>query len=292
MTSTGPDGLTIVDKPPGLTSHDVVARIRHLAGTRKVGHAGTLDPMATGVLVVGLGRATRLLGYISGQDKAYTATIRLGVGTVTDDAEGDVTATVSTAAVSEDAIRAGIAGLTGDIEQVPSSVSAIKVAGERAYTRVRAGKVVTLAARPVRISALDLQTLRRPTPDLIDLDVTVECSTGTYVRALARDLGAGLGVGGHLTQLRRTRVGRFSIKEAKNLADLVAAPITHDLAAAVRRSFPEVSVDTETARALGHGQRVAARGVPGVYGVFDPEGAPVALVEDLDGQARPIVGFA
>lgn len=292
MTSTGPDGLTIVDKPPGLTSHDVVARMRRLAGTRKVGHAGTLDPMATGVLVVGLGRATRLLGYISGQDKAYTATIRLGVGTVTDDAEGDVTATVSTAAVSEDAIRAGIAGLTGDIEQVPSSVSAIKVAGERAYTRVRAGKVVTLAARPVRISALDLQTLRRPTPDLIDLDVTVECSTGTYVRALARDLGAGLGVGGHLTQLRRTRVGRFSIKEAKNLADLVAAPITHDLAAAVRRSFPEVSVDTETARALGHGQRVAARGVPGVYGVFDPEGAPVALVEDLDGQARPIVGFA
>ncbi|MDQ4036888.1 MAG: tRNA pseudouridine(55) synthase TruB [Actinomycetota bacterium] len=291
MTSTGPDGLTVVDKPPGLTSHDVVARMRRLADTRRVGHAGTLDPMATGVLVVGLGRATRLLGYVSGQDKAYTATIRLGVRTGTDDAAGEVTDTVSTAAVSEDAIRSGLAALTGQIEQVPSSVSAIKVAGRRAYARVRAGQQVTLAARPVTISALDLVAFRRPTPHLIDLDVTVECSTGTYVRALARDLGAGLGVGGHLRQLRRTRVGTFTLDEAKTLADLVDAPITYSLAAAVRRSFPEVSVDTETARALGHGQRISARGVPGVYGVFDPEGSPVALVEDLDGQARPIVGF-
>jgi len=291
MTAAGPDGLTIVDKPPGLTSHDVVARMRRLAGTRKVGHAGTLDPMATGVLVIGLGRATRLLGYVSGQDKAYTATIRLGVRTVTDDAEGEITDTASTEGVDEDTIRAGLAILTGDIEQVPSSVSAIKVAGQRAYARVRAGEEVTLPARPVTVSALDLLTLRRPAPDLIDLDVSVECSTGTYVRALARDLGAGLGVGGHLTALRRTRVGGFSIEEAKTLADLVDAPVTHDLGAAVHRCFAEISVDGETARALGHGQRVAALGLPGVYGVFDPEGAPVALVEDLDGQTRPVVGF-
>lgn len=291
MTSTGPDGLTIVDKAQGLTSHDVVARMRRLAGTRKVGHAGTLDPMATGVLVIGLGRATRLLGYVSGQDKAYTATIRLGVRTVTDDAEGEITDTVSTEGVDENAIRAGLAILTGEIEQVPSSVSAIKVDGQRAYARVRAGEEVILASRPVTVSALELLELRRTTPDLIDLDVNVECSTGTYVRALARDLGAGLGVGGHLTALRRTRVGGFLMKESKTLAELVDSPVTHDLAAAVRRSFATVSVDADTARALSHGQPVAALGLPRVYGVFDPEGAPVALVEDLDGQARPVVGF-
>ncbi|MDQ3475399.1 MAG: tRNA pseudouridine(55) synthase TruB [Actinomycetota bacterium] len=287
----GPDGLTIVDKPQGLTSHDVVARIRRLAGTRKVGHAGTLDPMATGVLVIGLGRATRLLGYISGQDKAYAATIRLGVRTVTDDAEGEVTETSSTVDVGEDAIRAGLAALTGDIEQVPSSVSAIKVAGRRAYSRVRAGEEITLAARPVTVSALDLLAVRRPTSDLIDLDVTVECTTGTYVRALARDLGTGLAVGGHLTTLRRTRVGGFSIEQARTLEELAAAPVTHDLAAAVHRSLAGRSVDIETARALRHGQRVAALGLPGIYGVFDPDGAAVALVEDLDGQTRTVVGF-
>ncbi|MBA3292707.1 MAG: tRNA pseudouridine(55) synthase TruB [Geodermatophilaceae bacterium] len=291
VTTTGPDGLAIVDKPQGLTSHDVVARMRRLADTRKVGHAGTLDPMATGVLVIGIGRATRLLGYVSGQDKAYAATIRLGASTVTDDAEGDVIATASTYGIGEDAIRAGLTILTGDIEQVPSSVSAIKVAGRRAYSRVRAGEDVILAARPVRVSALDLLAVRHPTPDLMDLDVTVECSTGTYIRALARDLGDGLGVGGHLTALRRTRVGGFSIEEARRLADLAQAPITHDLGGAVSRSFTRVTVDSETARALSYGQRVRALGLPGVYGVFDPEGAVVALVEDLDGQARPVVGF-
>jgi len=291
MTVAGPDGLTIVDKPPGLTSHDVVARMRRLAGTRKVGHAGTLDPMATGVLVIGLGRATRLLGYISGQDKAYTATIRLGITTVTDDAEGDVTDTASTEGVSEDAIRAGLAGLTGDIEQVPSSVSAIKVEGRRAYQLVRAGEQVALPARQVRIAALNLIDLRRPSTELVDLDVSVECSTGTYVRALARDLGATLGVGGHLTALRRTRVGGFAIAQAHTLEELAAAPVMHDLAEAVRRSFRTVSVDAETALALSYGQRVQALGLPGVFGVFDPEGAAVALVEDHEGQSRTVVGF-
>lgn len=291
MTATGPDGLTIVDKPQGLTSHDVVARMRRLAGTRKVGHAGTLDPMATGVLILGLGRATRLLGYISGQDKAYTATIRLGAATVTDDAEGEVISSVSAQQITEDLIRDGLIGLTGDIEQVPSSVSAIKVDGRRSYARVRAGEEVVLHSRPVTVSGLVLSSLTRPTPDLIDLEVSVECSTGTYVRALARDLGTSLGVGGHLTALRRKRVGDFSIEEAHTLEDLVDEPVTLDLATAVRRSLPTVTVDAETARALGHGQRVAASGLAGVYGAFDPTGVAVALVEDRDGQARAVVGF-
>ncbi|MDQ3733549.1 MAG: tRNA pseudouridine(55) synthase TruB [Actinomycetota bacterium] len=287
----GPDGLTIVDKPRGLTSHDVVARMRRLANTRKVGHAGTLDPMATGVLVLGLGRATRLLGYVAGQDKAYAATIRLGVGTVTDDAEGEITETTSTAGIGDEAIRAGLRSLTGDIQQVPSSVSAIKVAGRRAYSRVRAGEELTLDARAVTVSELELRDLRRPNRDIIDLDVTLVCTSGTYVRALARDLGAALGVGGHLTALRRTRVGDFSIEQARTLEDLTSSPVTLDLAAAIRRTLPTVSVNAETARALGYGQRVPAQGLPGVYGVFDPEGGAVALVEDLDGRARAVVGF-
>lgn len=291
VTNPGPDGLTVLDKPQGMTSHDVVARMRRLAGTRKVGHAGTLDPMATGVLVIGLGRATRLLGYVSGQDKAYTATIRLGVRTVTDDAEGEVTGTVSAGALGEGGILAGLAVLTGDIEQVPSSVSAIKVDGRRAYQRVRAGEEVSLSARRVTVSALELLDLRHPTADLIDLDVTVECSTGTYIRALARDLGQGLGVGGHLTALRRTRVGGFTIAEARTLEELSDMPVTHDLAGAVRRSFPTVSVDADTARALGHGQRVAGLGLPGVVGVLAPDGSAVALVQDREGQARALVGF-
>ncbi len=291
VTSAGPDGLTIVDKPQGLTSHDVVARMRRLADTRKVGHAGTLDPMATGVLVVGLGRATRLLGYVSGHDKAYTATIRLGVSTVTDDAEGEAIASTSTAGIDEAAIRAGLQSLTGDLEQVPSSVSAVKVAGRRAYSRVRAGEEVTLKPRAVTVSELDLCELRRPTADTIDLDVTVVCTSGTYIRALARDLGAGLGVGGHLTALRRTRVGRFSIEQARTLEELGPRPITLDLPAAIRQTLPSLTVDAETARALGYGQRVRAQGLAGVYGVFDPAGSAVALVEDLDGQARAVVGF-
>lgn len=291
MTSAGPDGLTIVDKPQGLTSHDVVARMRRLADTRKVGHAGTLDPMATGVLVIGFGRATRLLGYVSGQDKAYTATIRLGISTVTDDAEGDVTGTATAQRVTEAEIRAGLAILTGNIDQVPSSVSAIKVAGRRAYSRVRAGEEVSIPARSVTVSALELVTMRRPSADLVDVDVTVECSTGTYIRAFARDLGSGLGVGGHLTALRRTRVGGFSLEEARTLDELAGSPVMLGLAAAVQRSLPTVSVDAETARALGYGQRVRALGLPGVYGVFDPEGSAVALVEDLGGQARSVVGF-
>ena len=210
------DGLVVVDKPGGMTSHDVVSRVRRLARTRRVGHGGTLDPMATGVLVIGVNRATRLLTYVIGTRKRYLGTIRLGVSTVTDDAEGDVVASVPASGVTDAALADGLAALRGDILQAPSAVSAIKVDGQRAYKRVRAGEEVALAARPVTVSRLDLLAVRRD-GDVVDLDVDVECTAGTYIRALARDLGAGLGVGGHLTALRRTAVGGIDIAEASTL---------------------------------------------------------------------------
>src|SRR5680860_356241 len=216
-----PDGLLIVDKPQGWTSHDVVARTRRLAGTRKVGHAGTLDPMATGVLVLGIGRATRLLGYLALRDKGYDATIRLGQTTVTDDGEGDLLECHDPSGVTQAAVVAAVAALTGDLQQVPSAVSAIKVQGQRAYKRVRAGEDVTLPARPVTVSEFAVGELLHG-PGTGDLDVHVECSTGTYVRALARDLGAALGVGGHLTALRRTRVGAFHVRAAHSLDTLAS----------------------------------------------------------------------
>ncbi len=216
-----PPGLLVVDKPAGWTSHDVVGRARRLVGTRKVGHAGTLDPMATGVLVLGVERATKLLGHLALDTKTYLATIRLGVETSTDDAEGEPTATADASGVDDAAIAAGVAALTGDIAQVPSTVSAIKVDGRRAYERVRAGEEVTLAARPVHVARFDVLAIRREGPT-VDLDVLVDCSSGTYVRALARDLGRGLGVGGHLTALRRTRVGPFTLEHARDLETLAA----------------------------------------------------------------------
>src|SRR5262245_33292941 len=206
-----------------MTSHDVVARVRRLAGTRRVGHGGTLDPMATGLLVIGVRRATRLLTYVIGADKRYLATIRLGESTVTDDAEGEVVASESAAAITDAEIRAGLALQTGTIGQVPSAVSAIKIKGQRAYAKVRAGESVTLAARTVTISAIDVLDIRRSGESaVVDVDVDVACSTGTYVRAIARDLGAALGVGGHLTALRRTAVGGFTLAEASTLDELAA----------------------------------------------------------------------
>jgi tRNA pseudouridine55 synthase len=282
------DGIVVVDKPSAWTSHDVVARIRKLAGTRRVGHAGTLDPMATGVLLVGIGRATRLLGHLASADKDYAATIRLGVSTTTDDADGDVVVTLDAAAVTDDAIRAAMADLTGDIAQVPSTVSAVKVGGVRAYARARAGEAVTLAPRQVTVSAFDLIARRGN-----DLDVTVTCSTGTYVRALARDLGAALAVGAHLTALRRTRVGAFGIDGARDLDALAAELSVVPLADAVATAFPQRVVDDETARRLSHGQAVTlpALGV-GTTGVFSPDGSVVALVEGLDdGTVRSLVVF-
>jgi tRNA pseudouridine55 synthase len=287
-----PSGLVVVDKPAGLTSHDVVGRLRRLLGTRKIGHAGTLDPMATGVLVLGVQRATRLLGHLALDTKAYAATIRLGVTTSTDDAEGEVTATTDAGGVDETQVRAGIAALTGPIEQVPSAVSAIKVNGKRAYQRVRDGELVELAARPVTVSEFELDALRRDGACL-DLDVRVDCSSGTYIRALARDLGAGLGVGGHLTALRRTRVGPFGLDTARTLDELAEHPeLTHTLEAAVAAAFRVRVADAEEATALSFGRPLTAVGIAGVYAVTDSDGRALALVSEVEGRAKPVVVLA
>jgi tRNA pseudouridine55 synthase len=287
-------GLVIVDKPAAWTSHDVVARLRRLAGTRRVGHAGTLDPMATGVLVVGVGAATRLLHHLVLTDKAYTATIRLGQATVTDDAEGAIVGGASAADVIEDAVRAAMDELTGEIDQVPSAVSAIKVAGQRAHARVRAGEDVVLAARPVTGNRFAATAFRRPTTELLDVDVEVECSAGTYVRALARDVGAALGVGGHLTALRRTRVGPFPVTLARTLDELEGMddPVTLPLADAVRAAFPSREIDATECRELGFGRSLSPRGIAGVHGAFAPDGTVVALLRETDDAARPVLVFA
>src|SRR4051812_19104832 len=236
----GPDGLLVVDKPPGWTSHDVVARVRRLAHTRRVGHAGTLDPMATGVLVVGIGRATRLLGHLSAHDKDYDATIRLGVTTTTDDADGEAVSTSDASGVGDDDLQRAMRALTGELEQVPSSVSAVKVDGVRAYAKVRAGESVELAPRRVHVARFDVVERRGD-----DVDVRVTCSTGTYVRGLARDLGTALGVGAHLTALRRTRVGGFGVADARSLDQLAERLDVVPLAAAVAAAFPRWEVDVE-----------------------------------------------
>jgi len=298
---TAADGVLVVDKPSGWTSHDVVGRVRRLAATRKVGHAGTLDPMATGVLVVGIGKATRLLAYLSGADKAYAATIRLGATTVTDDAEGEVIAVTDASGVRLDAVEAGVRELTGDILQVPATVSAIKVAGERAYARVRAGEDVQLAARPVTVSSFDVLTARPAELDgtpVLDVDVEVVCSSGTYVRALARDLGAALGVGGHLTALRRTRVGGFGLDVARTLDELADEPTDRPLtvlplADAARATFPVRALSDDEAVALGYGKAIAPEdGAAGTRAAIGPDGTLVALVEPRDGALRPVVVFA
>ncbi|WBB70365.1 tRNA pseudouridine(55) synthase TruB [Micromonospora sp. WMMD812] len=289
------DGLIVVDKPGGMTSHDVVARIRRLARTRRVGHGGTLDPMATGVLVIGVGRATRLLTYVIGAGKSYTATIRLGQATVTDDAEGDVIATTPAGEVADAAIRDALAALTGEIDQVPSAVSAIKINGERAYKRVREGESVELPARRVTVSRLELLAVRRDQPDVVDVDVDVTCSSGTYIRAIARDAGLALGVGGHLTALRRTAVGGFTLAEAATLDELEQrAPevVTLPLAAAADRFFPRRDATAAETTVLSHGGPLEATGITGPYAVFDPAGGLVAIVSERDGRARAEIVLA
>ncbi len=349
--AAGPDGLVVVDKPAGWTSHDVVAKARRILGTRKVGHAGTLDPMATGVLVLGVGRGTRLLGHLALTDKTYEATIRLGVTTTTDDAEGEVLATspvitrslrgdgrslpspesqaidarslrddggglppaegqaagarslrddgrslppvegqvIQAVDVGTPRVLAAMAALTGEIDQVPSSVSAVKVGGVRAYARVRAGEQVELAPRRVTVSAFELLTRRdsvsgRPDEAGDDLDVVVSCSSGTYVRALARDLGVALGCGAHLVALRRMRVGPFEASAALGLDALAAAGASGliGLADAVAASFPRRDVDAAQARDVAHGRRLPAAGIPGTYGVFAPDGTVLALAEEKE----------
>jgi tRNA pseudouridine55 synthase len=337
----GRDGLVVVDKPGGMTSHDVVARMRRLAHTRRVGHGGTLDPMATGVLVVGVERATRLLTYVSGSDKSYTATIRLGQATITDDAEGDVVSQVSAAGVTDEAVRAALRGFVGEIDQVPSAVSAIKVGGVRSYARVRKGEQVDLPSRRVTISRLEIGELRAGTAgsamsgtasdsampgtsgtamwgnplshsaapsdgagdgarvhtaevDIVDVDIDVTCSSGTYIRAIARDLGTAIGVGGHLIALRRTAVGGFTLAEAATLEELQERddPVTMPLAAAAARLFARRDADEMEATVLSHGGPLAPVGLTGPYAVFAPDGRVLAIVSERDGKARAEVVLA
>ena len=284
-----PSGLVVVDKPAGITSHDVVSRLRRLLGTRRIGHAGTLDPMATGVLVCGVQRATKLLGHLPLEPKVYRGTVRLGVSTSTDDADGECTGGAGASTVSERAILAGIAELSGAIEQVPSAVSAVKIDGRRAYALVRAGDQVTLAARPVSVTRFELLELRRG-DQVTDLDVLVECSGGTYVRALARDLGAALGVGGHLTALRRTRVGPFGLDVARTLDELAGTPsLSAELDEVVATAFPHRAVDAQQVRILAHGGWLPAVGLAGTHAAIDSEGHAVALLAERAGQARPVL---
>lgn len=279
------DGLVIVDKPAGITSHDVVSRVRRIAGTRKVGHAGTLDPMATGVLVLGLNRATRLLGHLLLTDKAYDATIRLGATTTTDDAEGEVVATVPTDVVTDDAVRRGLAAMVGEIQQRPSAVSAIKVDGRRAYDRVRAGEDVELPARTVRIDAIEVTRL-----DLPEVDVSVRCSSGTYVRAVARDLGEQLGVGGHLTALRRTAVGPYGLDGARTLDQLADDFVVLPIADAARQAFVSRELTENQATDVRFGRRLDLA-IDGLTALFDPEGAFLALYEPRGDRAAAVAVF-
>ncbi|GAA1137362.1 tRNA pseudouridine(55) synthase TruB [Nesterenkonia lutea] len=278
-------GLVLVDKPAGWTSHDVVGRIRKLAGTRKVGHAGTLDPMATGVLVVGINRATRLLTHIVGVDKTYTATMRLGQSTSTDDAEGEVLQTRFANAVSRERIDAEVAGLTGEIQQVPATISAIKVDGRRAYDRARAGEEVELNARGVSVHRFEVLDIRRiEGGKLVDVDIEVRVSSGTYVRALARDLGEALEVGGHLTALRRTAVGPYSIDQTLTLEQLGEDFGYIGLAEAAGQLFPARELTAEETANLGFGRRVTASGTgadPQLTAAFGPQGDLVALLRDV-----------
>ncbi|NEE38947.1 tRNA pseudouridine(55) synthase TruB [Streptomyces sp. SID7982] len=299
QSSTVPDGLVIVDKPSGFTSHDVVAKMRGVARTRRVGHAGTLDPMATGVLVLGVERATKLLGHLALTEKEYLGTVRLGQNTVTDDAEGEITASTDASDIGRAAVDAGVAALTGDIMQVPSKVSAIKIDGKRSYTRVREGEEFEIPARPVTVSSFTVHDVRADkaadgTP-VLDLVVSVVCSSGTYIRALARDLGAALGVGGHLTALRRTRVGPYGLDAAKTLERLQEELTVMPVAEAAAAAFPRWDLDERRAKLVLNGVRIdmpEEYAGQGPVGVFDPAGRCLALVEEQKGRARSVAVFA
>ncbi|WP_445529942.1 tRNA pseudouridine(55) synthase TruB [Streptomyces cyslabdanicus] len=300
MTSkpTPPDGLVIVDKPSGFTSHDVVAKMRGIARTRRIGHAGTLDPMATGVLVLGVEKATKLLGHLALTEKEYVGTVRLGQNTLTDDAEGEITSATDASKVTRDAVDAAVAKLTGDIMQVPSKVSAIKINGVRSYKRAREGEEFEIPARPVTVSSFAVHDVRDAVADdgtpVLDLVVSVVCSSGTYIRALARDLGADLGVGGHLTALRRTRVGPYKLDSARTLDQLQKELTVMPIAEAAAAAFPRWDVDARRARLLTNGVRLevpdeyAGAGAIAVYG---PDGRLLALVEEQRGKAKSLAVF-
>jgi tRNA pseudouridine55 synthase len=286
---TAESGLVVVDKSGGMTSHDVVSRVRRLAGTRKVGHAGTLDPMATGVLVLGVNRATRLLGHLMLTEKGYDATVRHGSATTTDDAEGEVTATVSTDGLDEAVVRAAAAEFVGDLQQVPTAVSAIKVDGKRAYQRVRDGEEVELKARPVTIHELTVHAVR-DAGQTIDVDISVRCSSGTYIRAIARDLGARLGVGGHLTALRRTAVGPYDLASARTLDQLGEEFALMPIADAARAAFPTRDLDDTQAADVRVG-RALDIGLDTLTAVFAPDGEFLALYEPRGETAKAVAVF-
>ncbi|GAA0459708.1 tRNA pseudouridine(55) synthase TruB [Streptomyces olivaceiscleroticus] len=300
-----PDGLVIVDKPAGFTSHDVVAKMRGMARTRRIGHAGTLDPMATGVLVLGVERATKLLGHLALTEKEYVGTVRLGQSTVTDDAEGEITEAPGAKELGRDAIQAQIDALSGDIMQVPSKVSAIKIDGKRSYARVRGGEDVEIPARPVTISSFVLHSVHETEAEdgtpVTDLLVSVECSSGTYIRALARDIGAGLGTGGHLTALRRTRVGPYKLDKARTLDQLQTAvdepaggglPIM-PIGEAAAAAFPRWDVTVQQGRLLGNGARIPMPDfdADGPVAAFAPDGTFLALLENKGGKAKSLAVF-
>ncbi|MET4580874.1 tRNA pseudouridine55 synthase [Conyzicola nivalis] len=286
-------GILLVDKPKGLTSHDVVSRTRKIAGTRKIGHAGTLDPMATGLLVLGMNSSTRLLTFLVGLGKEYFATIRLGQSSDTDDAEGTLGEPADTSGVHGAAVAAGIAALTGEISQVPSSFSAIKVDGKRAYSLARAGEDVELRARTVTIAAFEVLETRE-VDGFVDLDVRVECSSGTYIRALARDLGLSLGVGGHLTALRRSKVGPFDVAQASTLADLVVNDRLLTPASVATTLFPAHRLDEQSVIDLVHGKRLEIpelAGTDGPIAGLGPDGRLVGLLAANGATVKPLVNF-
>lgn len=286
------DAVLVVDKPIGLSSHGVVSRVRRLAGTRKVGHAGTLDPMATGVLVLGVGRATRLLGHLMTTVKCYDATIRLGETTSTDDADGESTSTSDATGVDRRSIEGALHAFIGDIEQVPSAVSAIKVDGQRAYALVRAGEQVELAPRAVHIETIEVHDVRTE-PPYVDVDISVVCSSGTYIRAIARDLGGALGVGGHLVVLRRTRVGELTLDDAVTLEALERRYDAVPISVAARRSFPSYDLDEARAVMARSGRLLpeVALGAHGPVALFDGQGTFLALYEQQGSDARAVAVF-
>jgi tRNA pseudouridine55 synthase len=282
-------GLVVVDKPAGMTSHDVVGRCRRVFGTRRVGHAGTLDPMATGVLVIGIERATKILGLVTETSKSYAATIRLGQSTSTEDAEGELLQQVSAQGVTDEAIEGAVAALRGDIAQIPSAVSAIKVDGQRAYKLAREGRTVELAARPVRIDRFEVLAVRRH-DELVDVDVEVDCSSGTYIRALARDVGAALAVGGHLTALRRTRVGRFGVDQARSLDELAERPeLSLSLDEACLQLFSHRLLTDDEADAVANGRALSAAAIEGVYAAHTADGRVIGLLRDDGPRTKSVV---
>ena len=286
------DGFLVVDKAPAMTSHDVVAVARKALGTRKVGHAGTLDPMATGVLVLGFGNGTRLLQYITDGDKSYTATIVLGAATVTDDREGEVSSEADASQITDDQIKTGLAKMIGEIAQRPSSVSAVKVGGERAYDRVRAGEVFELAARNITISTLDILEIRR-VGLRVEVDIDVTCSAGTFIRAIARDLGSELQVGGHLSALRRTRVAGFPISQAISFEELKAQSFTPlELADVARATFDVRELALDEVLELSFGRPLKSNLTDAIFAALAPDNRLIALLKNESGKAKPIAVFA